>query len=58
MTLTVSAVNRARLCMVLVVGDDKADAVAKMLARDRSVPAGHVPPEAVVLTDPAALASQ
>jgi 6-phosphogluconolactonase len=58
MTLTVSAVNRARLCMVLVAGTAKADAVAKMLAGDRSVPAGHLPPDAVVLTDPAALASQ
>jgi 6-phosphogluconolactonase len=58
MTLTVSAVNRARLCMVLVAGADKADAVTKMLARDRSVPAGHLPADAVVLTDPAALASQ
>ena len=58
MTLTVSAVNRARLCMVLVAGADKADAVAKMLARDRSVPAGHLPADALVLSDPAALASQ
>jgi 6-phosphogluconolactonase/glucosamine-6-phosphate isomerase/deaminase len=58
MTLTVSAVNRARLCVVLVAGTAKADAVAKMLAGDRSVPAGHLPPDAVVLTDPAALASQ
>jgi 6-phosphogluconolactonase len=58
MTLTVSAVNRARLCMVLVAGADKADAVSKMLARDSSVPAGHLPADAVVLADPAALASQ
>ncbi len=58
MTLTVSAVHRARLCMVLVAGAEKADAVAKMLAGDQSVPAGHVPADAVVLTDPAALASQ
>jgi 6-phosphogluconolactonase len=58
MTLTVSAVNRARSCMVLVAGADKADAMTKMLARDRSVPASHLPADAVVLTDPAALASQ
>jgi 6-phosphogluconolactonase len=58
MTLTVSAVNRARLCMVLVAGADKAAAVVKMLARDRSVPAGHLPPEATVFTDSAAFASQ
>jgi 6-phosphogluconolactonase len=58
MTLTVSVVNRARLCMVLVAGAEKADAVAKMMAGDRSVPAGHIPADAVVLTDPAALASQ
>lgn len=55
MTLTVPAVNRARHRMVLVAGPDKAAALAKVLAGDRSMPAAHVAADAVVLTDPAAL---
>jgi 6-phosphogluconolactonase len=58
MTLTVSAIGRARAVMVLVAGSEKADAVARMLAGDRSIPAGHLPPEAVVLTDPEAASNQ
>jgi len=58
MTLTVPAIARARARMVLVAGAEKTLAVARMLAGDRSVPAGHLPPDTVVLADPAAVATK
>jgi 6-phosphogluconolactonase len=58
MTLTVSAVRRARVSMVLVAGADKADALARMLAGDPTIPAGHLPPDATVLTDPSAASNK
>lgn len=57
MTLTVPAVNRARWRMALVAGADKAPALARVLAGDRGVPAGHLAADTVVLADPAALAN-
>jgi 6-phosphogluconolactonase len=42
MTLTYPALNTARQIVWLVTGDDKRDALAKLLAGDRSIPAGRV----------------
>jgi 6-phosphogluconolactonase len=57
MTLTVPAVNRARRRMMLVSGADKAPALAKVMAGDRSMPASRVASDTVVLTDPPARTS-
>ena len=57
LTLTVPAVAAARQRMFLVDGDGKADAVAKLLRGDASIPASHVPADrTTVLSDPAAAA--
>lgn len=51
MTLTYAALNRARCLLWLITGQAKADALARLLKRDRSVPAGRVnPANAVVFT--------
>lgn len=42
MTLTYPIINRARRILWLVTGDDKATALAKLLAADPSIPAGCV----------------
>ena len=42
LTLTPACVNRARARVVMVAGDDKADALGRMLAGDPSVPASRV----------------
>jgi 6-phosphogluconolactonase len=55
MTLTYPALADARTVFWLVAGEDKRDAVQKLLAGDPSVPAGRVQaPDAVVLADRAA----
>jgi 6-phosphogluconolactonase len=55
MTLTLPALARARQLVWLVRGADKAAAVARLVAGDRSIPAGRVPPDrSVLLVDPAA----
>lgn len=55
MTLTYPALARAGQIMWLVTGDDKAEPLAKLLAGDRSIPAGRVEAEAsLVLADAAA----
>ena len=42
MTLTYPALAAARRILWLVTGDDKRDALAKLRAGDRSIPAGRV----------------
>jgi len=42
MTLTYPALNRARRVLWLVTGEDKVDALARLRAGDRSIPAGRV----------------
>ncbi len=42
MTLTYPALAGARQIVWLVTGPDKVDALAKLLAGDRSIPAGRV----------------
>jgi 6-phosphogluconolactonase len=58
MTLTFPALAHARRILWLVTGEDKADALARLLAGDASIPAGRVPGEnAVVVADEAAAGS-
>lgn len=58
MTLTYPALAAARSILWLVTGEDKREPLARLLAGDRSIPAGRVEArEAVVLADAAALAS-
>lgn len=58
MTLTYPALAEARRIVWLVTGADKRDALAKLLVGDRSIPAGRVENEAmVVVADEAAAAS-
>jgi 6-phosphogluconolactonase len=55
MTLTYPALARASQIMWLVTGEDKQEPLAKLLAGDRSIPAGRVEAEAsLVLADAAA----
>ena len=55
MTLTFPALDGARRILWLVTGDDKVDALARLRAGDRSIPAGRVSTEnALVLADEAA----
>jgi 6-phosphogluconolactonase len=57
MTLTYPSLNRARFVLWLVTGEDKVDALRRLLAHDPSIPAGRVSPEsAVVVADRAAAA--
>ena len=52
MTLTYPAIDRAREVLWVVTGDDKAEALAKLLAGDESIPAARVhTPAQTVLTD-------
>jgi 6-phosphogluconolactonase len=58
MTLTYRALDRAQRILWLVTGADKADALARLVAGDRSIPGGRVAGErALVLADEAAAAS-
>ena len=58
MTLTYPALNGARGILWLVTGAEKRDALAKLLAGDRSIPAGRVEnDEMVVVADEAAAGS-
>jgi len=55
MTLTYPAIGRAELLLWLVAGDDKRDALARLLVGDESIPAGRVcAPRSVVMADAAA----
>ena len=51
MTLTVPTVNRARDVMFLAAGAGKAEMVQKLVARDPSIPASRVRPDATLLVD-------
>lgn len=55
MTLTYPALTRADQIMWLITGDDKRDALSKLLAGDESIPAGRVlATRSLVLADAAA----
>ena len=55
MTLTFPAIDRARCILWLVTGSGKAVALERLLAGDRSIPAGRVlRSRAVLLADAAA----
>jgi 6-phosphogluconolactonase len=55
MTLTYPALADARRVFWLVTGDDKRDALARLLEGDRSIPAGRVDArDAIVIADPSA----
>jgi len=55
MTLTYPELAAARQVLWLIAGEDKRDALAKLLAQDRSIPAGRVQaPGGIVLADRAA----
>jgi 6-phosphogluconolactonase len=59
MTLTFPALNRAGRIVWIVAGADKKDAVAKLLAGDRSIPAARVAGDrAVLIADHAALSRE
>jgi 6-phosphogluconolactonase len=56
MTVTYPTLAAARMIVWLVTGDDKQDALAKLLAGDESVPAGRVRNDAMtIVADSAAL---
>jgi 6-phosphogluconolactonase len=55
MTLTYPVLNRARIILFIVTGEDKADALARLSRRDPSIPAGRIAnPNVRVLADRAA----
>jgi 6-phosphogluconolactonase/glucosamine-6-phosphate isomerase/deaminase len=55
MTLTFPAIDRARSILWLVTGAGKAAALERLLAGDRSIPAGRVRSDrAILLADTAA----
>lgn len=56
MTMTYPAIARANQLLWLVSGEDKRDALAKLLANDPSIPAGRIGPvSSLVLADRAAV---
>ena len=58
MTLTFPIINRARQILWLVMGEDKAAMVARMLRADPAIPAGRISQDqAVLMTDIQAFAS-
>jgi 6-phosphogluconolactonase len=55
MTLTYAGIARARLVLVTVSGEEKAEALARVAAQDPTCPASHVRADRVVwIADPAA----
>ena len=56
MTLTYPELNRARRLLWVVTGEEKREPLAKLIARDESIPAGRVSPggESLILADRAA----
>jgi 6-phosphogluconolactonase len=55
MTITYPVINRARALLWLITGEDKRDALRRLLQHDHSVPAGRVSAhQALVLADAAA----
>jgi 6-phosphogluconolactonase len=57
MTLTYPALERARKILWLVTGADKVEALARLRAGDRSIPAGRVSTENALIVADAAAAS-
>ena len=57
MTLTFTGISRARLVLVTVEGDEKRDALRRVMNGDDTAPAAHIRADRVVwLADPAAAA--
>ena len=56
MTLTYPIINRSRRILWLVTGSDKAGALARLRDGDRSIPAGRIRQDGLVLADRAAAA--
>jgi 6-phosphogluconolactonase len=56
MTLTYPELHRVRSLLWIITGEDKVDALQKLLARDPSIPAGRVDPggDSLILADRAA----
>lgn len=55
MTLTYPAIDRARMVLWLVTGEDKADALERLRSGDRSIPAARIEaPRSLILADRAA----
>jgi 6-phosphogluconolactonase len=56
MTLTYPELHRTRRLLWVITGEEKVDALEKLLARDPSIPAGHVDPggDSLILADRAA----
>ncbi|MGA9875009.1 MAG: 6-phosphogluconolactonase [Solirubrobacteraceae bacterium] len=55
MTITYPVINRARALLWLITGADKLDALRRLRAHDRSIPAGRVDAQrALILADPPA----
>jgi 6-phosphogluconolactonase len=56
MTLTYPELGRVRWLLWIITGEEKREPLAKLLAKDDSIPAGRVAPsgESLVLADPAA----
>ena len=56
MTLTYPELARVRTLLWIITGDEKREPLAKLLARDPSIPAGRVEPggDSLILADPAA----
>jgi 6-phosphogluconolactonase len=52
MTLTYPVINRARSVLFIVTGEEKADALSRLIKHDPTIPAGRVRPDsAVVIAD-------
>jgi len=58
MTLTYPVLGRAQLVLWLVTGEDKVDALRRLLAGDRSIPAGRVAAASALVVADAAAAGQ
>ena len=56
MTLTYPELARVRTLLWIITGEEKREALAKLLAQDLSIPAGRVEPsgDSLILADPAA----
>ena len=55
MTLTYPVLERAHKLMFLITGEDKVEALRRLQAADRSIPAGRISgPEVLVIADEAA----
>jgi 6-phosphogluconolactonase len=58
MTLTYPVLNRARAILFIVTGEDKADALHRLSRHDRTIPAGRIENESVVVIADAAAAAR